>query len=215
MIFKSIVFYICSAALLYAALRVITIKNPVKAALHLVLAFVATAGIWVLLEAEFLGLVLVLVYVGAVMVLFLFVVMMIDINVATIREGFTRYAPIGALIALIVAVEIGWVMWAASTGGGVVTSPVSHSATYSNTQALGLVLYTQYVYAFELASGVLLIGIITAITLTMRRRAATRHQQVGEQVRVRRRDRVRIVSMESEQKQPVVKNNTIGKEGGD
>ncbi|HET6724875.1 MAG TPA: NADH-quinone oxidoreductase subunit J [Gammaproteobacteria bacterium] len=200
MIFQTVMFYFFAAALLYGAVRVITVKNPVHAALHLVLAFVASAAIWVMLQAEFLGLVLVLVYVGAVMVLFLFVVMMIDVHVATIREGFTKHAPLGALIAAIVAVEIGWVMWSKNSGVGFAAAPVSHPANYSNTQALGLQLYTTYVYPFELASGILLIGIVAAIALTMRRRPGARHQDVGWQVRVRREDRVRLVSMAAEKK---------------
>lgn len=193
-------FYFLAAVLLVAGLRVITVKNPVHAALHLVLAFVASAALWVMLEAEFLGLVLMLVYVGAVMVLFLFVVMMIDISTATIREGFTRYAPLGAVIAAVVAVEIGYVAWAKSTGVGVAASGVSHPAGYSNTEALGMVLYTHYAYPFELASAILLVGIVAAIALTMRRRAGTRHQVIDQQVRVRREDRVRLVSMKAEER---------------
>jgi NADH-quinone oxidoreductase subunit J len=201
MMFKSIMFYLFAAALIYGAVRVITVKNPVHAALHLVLAFVASAAIWVMLEAEFLGLVLVLVYVGAVMVLFLFVVMMIDINRATIREGFTKHAPLGIVIAAVVAAEIGWVMWSNSTGAGFTQVPVHHAADYSNTAALGNVLYTHYVYAFELASAILLVGIVSAIALTLRRRANMRHQDIDAQVRVRREDRVRMVDMKSEQRQ--------------
>lgn len=200
MIFQQIMFYLLAAMLLVAAVRVITIKNPVHAALHLVLAFVASAGIWLMLQAEFLGLVLVLVYVGAVMVLFLFVVMMIDISMATIREGFTRYAPLGAVIAAVVAAEIGFVVWSGSTGVALADSAVNFPADYSNTEALGQVLYTHYVYPFELASGILLVGIISAIALTMRRRAGTRHQVIDEQVSVRSADRVRIVKMDSEEK---------------
>jgi NADH-quinone oxidoreductase subunit J len=200
MIFQQIMFYLLAAILLVAGVRVITVKNPVHAALHLVLAFVAMAGIWIMLQAEFLGLVLVLVYVGAVMVLFLFVVMMIDISAATIREGFTRHAPLGAVIAAVVAAEIGYVMWSKASGVGAGLTPVNHPAGYSNTEALGQVLYTHYVYPFELASGILLVGIISAIALTMRRRANTRHQDIDEQVRVRREDRVRLVSMATEKR---------------
>ncbi|HET7673909.1 MAG TPA: NADH-quinone oxidoreductase subunit J [Gammaproteobacteria bacterium] len=195
MIFHELMFYLLAAILLVAGIRVITVKNPVHAALHLVLAFVAMAGLWLMLQAEFLGLVLVLVYVGAVMVLFLFVVMMIDISTATIREGFTRYAPLGAIIAAVVAAEIGYVVLSQHTGIAVAGTPVSHPANYSNTQALGMVLYTQYAYPFELASAILLVGIVAAIALTMRRRPGTRHQDIDAQVRVRREDRVRLVSM--------------------
>ncbi|HET8552760.1 MAG TPA: NADH-quinone oxidoreductase subunit J [Gammaproteobacteria bacterium] len=202
MIFHELMFYLLAGILLVAGLRVITVKNPVHAALHLVLAFVASAGLWIMLQAEFLGLVLVLVYVGAVMVLFLFVVMMIDISLATIREGFTKHAPLGAVIAAVVAAEIGYVMWSKASGVSLGANPVNHPAGYSNTQALGQVLYTHYVYPFEIASAILLVGIISAIALTMRRRAGTRHQNIDEQVRVRRQDRVRLVSMAAEKREP-------------
>jgi NADH-quinone oxidoreductase subunit J len=207
MMFKSIMFYVFAAVLIYGAARVITVKNPVHAALHLVLAFVASAAIWVMLQAEFLGLVLVLVYVGAVMVLFLFVVMMIDINRATIREGFTKHAPLGILIAAIVAAEIGWVMWSNSAGAGFTQVPVTHGADYSNTQALGNVLYTHYVYAFELASAILLVGIVSAIALTLRRRANMRHQDIDAQVRVKRDERVRMVNMKPARRESVAQRN--------
>jgi NADH-quinone oxidoreductase subunit J len=195
-------FYLLAGILLIAGVRVITVKNPVHAALHLVLAFVASAGIWIMLQAEFLGLVLVLVYVGAVMVLFLFVVMMIDVSMATIREGFTKHAPLGAVIAAVVAAEIGYVMWSKASGVSAGAVPVNHPAGYSNTEALGQVLYTHYAYPFELASAILLVGIISAIALTMRRRAGTRHQNIDEQVRVRRQDRVRLVRMSAEKREP-------------
>jgi NADH-quinone oxidoreductase subunit J len=194
-------FYLFAAILVLAALGVIGARNPVYSALALVLCFVTSAAIWLLLEAEFLAVVLVLVYVGAVMVLFLFVVMMLDVNLAELRQGFTRFAWLGALTALAVIVEIVGVVWArgglgidASHGG------VPTSATYSNTLELGRVLYTRYAYPFELAAMLLLVAIVAAIALTMRRRAGLRQQNIGAQVAVRRADRLRIVKMEPEKR---------------
>jgi NADH-quinone oxidoreductase subunit J len=192
-----VLFYTFAAILLVAALGVITTRNPVHSALFLVLAFVQSAALWLLIEAEFLAIALVLVYVGAVMVLFLFVVMMLDINVEEIREGFTRYLPLGVAVALIVVVEIGHVIWFRSQGLAFVTTPTPMPADYSNTKALGSVLYTQYVYAFEIASVILLLAIVSAITLTMRRRTGIKVQNVAKQVAVRREDRVRIVKVEA------------------
>jgi NADH-quinone oxidoreductase subunit J len=194
-------FYLFATILVLAALGVIGARNPVYSALALVLCFVTSAAIWLLLEAEFLAVVLVLVYVGAVMVLFLFVVMMLDINLAELRQGFTRFAWLGALTALAVIVEIVGVVWArgglgidASHGG------VPTSSTYSNTLELGRVLYTRYAYPFELAAMLLLVAIVAAIALTMRRRAGLRQQNIGAQVAVRRADRLRIVKMEPEKR---------------
>jgi len=187
-----------SFVLLASAVGVITSRNPVYSALFLVLAFVTSAFLWMLLEAEFLAIVLVLVYVGAVMVLFLFVVMMLDINVEKVREGFTRYAPIGLLVALVMAAELGTMIWVRAQGLPVAVVPEPNPAGYSNTKELGAVLYTEHVYAFELASLVLLLAIVAAIVLTMRRRPGLRVQNVSEQVAVRRQDRVRLVSMEAE-----------------
>lgn len=196
-----ILFYAFSGVLLVSAIGVITSRNPVHAALFLVFSFFNSAILWMLLEAEFLAIVLVLVYVGAVMVLFLFVVMMLDINVAQMREGFTRYAPLGIVIALIVVAEIGSVVWVKSLGSETVpVEVVANAAGYSNTQALGELLYTKYLYPFELAAVILLIAIVAAIVLTMRHRTGLKVQDVGAQVSVRARDRVRIVKMESEKK---------------
>jgi NADH-quinone oxidoreductase subunit J len=192
-----LLFYAFAAILLVAALGVITTRNPVYSALFLVLAFVQSAALWLLIEAEFLAIVLVLVYVGAVMVLFLFVVMMLDINVEELRKGFTRYLPLGAVVALIVVVEIGHVIWFRSQGLAFVTTPTPNPTDYSNTKALGAVLYTQHVYAFEIASVILLLAIVAAITLTMRHRTGLKVQNVAKQVAVRREDRVRIVKVES------------------
>ena len=192
-----VLFYAFAAVLLVAALGVITSRNPVHAALFLVLAFVQSAFLWLLIEAEFLAIVLVLVYVGAVMVLFLFVVMMLDINVEELRKGYTRYLPLGAVVALIVALEIGHVVWFRSQGLQFLTAPQGMPADYSNTKELGAVLYTQHVYAFEIASVILLLAIVAAITLTMRKRPGLKVQDIVKQVAVRREDRVRIVKVES------------------
>ena len=194
-----ILFYAFSGVLLVSALGVITARNPVHAALFLVFSFFNSAILWMLLEAEFLAIVLVLVYVGAVMVLFLFVVMMLDINVAQMREGFTRYAPLGIVIALIVVAEIGSVVWVKSLGTEVTpVATVGVAADYSNTQALGELLYTKYLYPFELAAVILLLAIVAAIVLTMRHRTGLKQQDVGAQVSVRAKDRIRVVKMEAE-----------------
>jgi NADH-quinone oxidoreductase subunit J len=181
-----------------SAVGVILSRNPVYSALFLVLTFVTSAVLWMLLEAEFLAVVLVLVYVGAVMVLFLFVIMMLDINVEMMREGFTRYAPVGVLVALVMAAELAAVFWLRDTGLPILANPVPHPAGYSNTEELGAILYTEYVYAFELASFVLLLAIVAAIVLTMRRRPGLKVQNIAAQVQVQRKDRVRLVSMDAE-----------------
>jgi NADH-quinone oxidoreductase subunit J len=190
-------FYVFAAFLVGAAVGVITTRNPVHAVLFLVLAFVQSAVLWLLIEAEFLAIVLVLVYVGAVMVLFLFVVMMLDINVEKIREGFTRYLPLGIAVALIVVLEIGHVIWFRSQGLAFATTPKPTPEGYSNTKELGAVLYTQHVYAFEIASVILLLAIVAAITLTMRQRRGLKVQNISKQVAVRREDRIRIVKVET------------------
>jgi len=198
MTISEILFYAFAAVLVVAAIGVITARNPVHAALFLVFAFVNSSVIWLLLEAEFLAIVLVLVYVGAVMVLFLFVVMMLDVNLAQLREGFTRYAPLGLLIAVIVVIEIGSVVWVKQLGGvtEAAASPSAGVADYSNTRALGELLYTNYLYPFELAAVVLLVAIVAAIVLTMRQRQGLKQQDIAAQVSVRARDRIRIVKMD-------------------
>jgi len=201
MSFEKIVFYLFAAILVFAATRVITVRNPVHAALHLVLAFFTCAGLWLLLEAEFLAITLVLVYVGAVMVLFLFVVMMLDINVSPLREGFVKYLPVGFTVALLIFAEMFMVLGVKNFGADVVAIPERHGADYSNTRELGSVLYTDYVYPFEIASVILLVAIIAAIALTMRKRPATKAQNPVDQVAVKRADRVRLVEMEAEKKQ--------------
>jgi NADH-quinone oxidoreductase subunit J len=188
------IFYLFAVVLVFAGLMVITARNPVHAALFLVLAFFTSSGLWLLLEAEFLAITLVLVYVGAVMVLFLFVVMMLDINLAPLREGFARYLPVGVLIALVLAVQIALVVGPDATGPDKMPPPARQAADFSNTEALGNVLYTQHVYAFEIAAVILLVAIIAAIALTMRRRP-TKAQVPSDQVAVRRQDRVRLVKM--------------------
>ena len=196
MTFQAFVFYFFAIIMVVSALRVITVRNPVHAALFLVLAFVTSAALWLLLEAEFLAITLVLVYVGAVMVLFLFVVMMLDINVAQLREGFIRYLPIGIAVALIMVIEMALVLMTSKQFD--LAPPTPAPADYSNTEALGNVLYTDYVYPFEIAAVILLVAIIAAIVLTMRRRPETKYQNPARQISVRREDRVRLVSMESE-----------------
>ena len=193
----SLLFYTFSLILVLAALGVISSRNPVHAALFLVLAFVQSAMLWLLLEAEFLAVVLVLVYVGAVMVLFLFVVMMLDINVEELRTGFTRYLPIGVAVAFVVVLEIGHVIWFRSQDVLAVAVPEPYPEGYSNTQALGSVLYTEHVYAFELAAVILLLAIVAAITLTMRRRPGLKVQNIAQQVAVRREDRIRLVKVDA------------------
>jgi NADH-quinone oxidoreductase subunit J len=195
MIFTDFIFYVLATVLLFAALRVITTRNPVVAALHLVLAFFTASGIWLLLQAEFLAIALVLVYVGAVMVLFLFVVMMLDINIDKLREGFWDYLPMAGMIGLLMAVEMAMVLGGKYFGA---TKAVSKPADYSNTAELGRVLYTDYLLPFELASVVLLVAIVAAIVLTLRDRKESKSMNAADQVNVRKQDRIRIVSMPSE-----------------
>ncbi len=215
----SLLFYAFSLILVLSALGVITSRNPVHAALFLVLAFVQSAMLWLLLEAEFLAVVLVLVYVGAVMVLFLFVVMMLDINVEELRTGFTRYLPIGVAIAFVVVLEIGHVIWFRSQDVLAVATPEPYPAGYSNTKALGSVLYTEHVYAFELAAMILLLAIVAAITLTMRRRPGLKVQNIAQQVAVRPEDRVRLVKVdparESSSRNPGIGGSSPGGSGSD
>ena len=201
--FVQIVFYFLAAVLVGAAVMVITARNPVHAALFLVLAFFTSAGVWLLLEAEFLAIILVLVYVGAVMVLFLFVVMMLDINLAPLREGFIRYLPVGIAVAAIVVVEIALVVGVSDFGLDSMPQPPAHPADYSNTREMGELLYTVYVYPFELAAAILLVAIVAAIALTMRRRTGVKTQDPSRQVEVRREDRIRIVRMPAEPRERV------------
>ena len=200
MTFNEIVFYFFSAILVLAALGVITSRNPVHAALLLVLAFFTSAAIWLQLQAEFLAIVLVLVYVGAVMVLFLFVVMMLDINLARLREGFWSYLPLGALVGLLLVAEMVIVLGGRYAGFSDALAPPPLPAGYSNTKELGRLVYTEYVYPFEIAALILLVAIISAIALTLRRRKQSKYLDPAQQIAVRSRDRVRIVSMRAERK---------------
>jgi NADH-quinone oxidoreductase subunit J len=195
-----VLFYIFSTILVAAALGVIIARNTVYCALSLVLCFVTSAAIWLLVEAEFLAVVLILVYVGAVMVLFLFVVMMLDVNLEELREGFVKYAWLGWITAAAVIVEIIGVIWAKGLGVDVSKAPVPTAADYSNTRELGEVLYTKYAYPFELAAVLLLVAIVAAIALTMRKRPNYKVQDINAQVAVRAKDRVRIIKMESEKR---------------
>jgi len=192
--FQTAVFYIFAAILVFAALRVIIVRNPVHAALWLVLCFFTAAAIWLLLKAEFLAIALVLVYVGAVMVLFLFVVMMLDINFDNLRKNFKNYIPVGAIVGILVLVEMALVI----IGSGVAGSTAVPMVQESNTQALGRLLYVEFVYPFEVAAVVLLVAIVAAIALTHRKRRGAKYQDAGAQVRVRRADRVRLVNVASE-----------------
>jgi NADH-quinone oxidoreductase subunit J len=192
--FEAVVFYSFGAVLLLSGLLVITARNPVHGALFLVLAFFTAAAIWLLLRAEFLAIALVVVYVGAVMVLFLFVVMMLDINIERVREGFWRNLPLALIVGGVMVWEMITILAFRIWG----VAPRQTPANYSNTKELGRVLYTDYAYAFEIAAVILLVAIIAAIALTLRRRKDSRRQDPSAQVRARREDRVRLVSMPSE-----------------
>ena len=188
---QSAFFYVFSAVLLFAAFRVITARNPVHAALYLVLAFFQASGVWMLLKAEFLSITLVLVYVGAVMVLFLFVVMMLDINLDTLRQGFWRHFPLAATLGAVVALELAAVLM-----GGFRVAEAPPVGNLPNTQELGQLLYTEYLYPVEVAAVILLVAMIAAIALTLRKRKDSKYQDPSQQVRVRARDRVELVKMD-------------------
>jgi len=197
MTFATAIFYVFAAILIFAALRVVTTRNPVHAALWLVLCFFTAAAVWLLLRAEFLAIALVLVYVGAVMVLFLFVVMMLDVNFDNLRKNFRSYIPVGATVGLLVLIEMALVVIGSSVGADIAPPPPEGS----NTRALGMLIYLDYVYPFEVAAVVLLVAIIAAIALTHRTRKETKHQDPGEQVKVRRKDRIRMIDLPSEKKE--------------
>jgi NADH-quinone oxidoreductase subunit J len=197
--FKTVLFYAFGAILVLAALRVITARNPVHAALFLVLSFFSAAAIWLLLQAEFLAIVLVLVYVGAVMVLFLFVVMMLDINMEKIREGFWGYFPLASTIGVVIVLEMAAVLLYSFPAFSFPEAQVPVAAgAIGTTKALGMVIYTKYVYAFEIAAVILLVAIVAATALTLRRRKDSKHFDPAAAVRVKSRDRVRLVKMKSE-----------------
>lgn len=195
MTFTTILFYILAIVLTIAAFRVITARSPVTAVLHLILVFFNAALLWMLLGAEFLALLLVLVYVGAVMVLFLFVVMMLDIRIDAMRSGLKKYLPLGILVGLVMVLEMSFVLgtsWHAA--GAQATMP----ADYNNARELGILMYTQYVYAVEVGAALLLVGMVAAIALTLRRRRDVKYNNPGAAVRVKARDRFRLVSIPSQ-----------------
>ncbi len=198
--FKQLIFYFFGTVLVFAATMVITVRNPVKAALFLVLAFVSAAGLWLMLQAEFLAIALVLVYVGAVMVLFLFVVMMLDINLVRLREGFGEYLPIGGLVAVLLVAEMAIILSSDRFGPAQMPDPGALPAGHSNTRELGRQLYTVYAYPFEIAAAILLTAIVAAIALTLRRRKDTKYQNPAQQINIEPRERVRVVKMRSERK---------------
>ena len=189
-------FYVFSGVLLFASFRVITARSPVYAALFLVLAFFNAACIWMLLRAEFLAIVLVLVYVGAVMVLFLFVVMMLDVGSEELREGFWKHFPVAAVVGVIIALEMAAVL---IPGTRVLEAPVLDAAALKlgNTKLLGIEVYTKYLYPLQIAAVLLLVAIIAAIALTLRKRKDSKYQNPSDQVRVRAADRMRIVKMDA------------------
>ncbi|MGA9573104.1 MAG: NADH-quinone oxidoreductase subunit J [Lysobacterales bacterium] len=204
MIVQELIFYAFSLVLVFAGVAVVTSRNPVYSVLFLVLAFFSAAAIWLLLEAEFLAIILIVVYVGAVMVLFLFVVMMLDINLVPLKEGFSRYLPVAVLVAVAMAVELLMVMWSRGRfGADAFPIPQPNPAGYSNTRELGELLYTNYLLPFEVAGVVLLVAIIAAVALTLRTRPGIRTQDVGQQVRTRRDQSVRLVKMKSEKPRSV------------
>jgi NADH-quinone oxidoreductase subunit J len=199
--FTTVLFYIFAAILVFAALRVVTTRNPVHAALWLVLSFFTAAAHWLMLRAEFLAIALVLVYVGAVMVLFLFVVMMLDVNFDSLRASFRSYIPVGVTVGILVVFEMALVLAGSYLKSDVVTANAEAPAG-GNTRALGRLLYTDYVYPFEIAAMILLVAIIAAIALTHRKRRETKYQDPGLQVRVRPRDRLRVLQMPAEKREP-------------
>ena len=201
MTLHSILFYVFAAIMFGAAMGVVFSRNPVHAVMFLVFTFFNAAILWLLAEAEFLAIVLVLVYVGAVMVLFLFVVMMLEVDVEAAKRGLTRYAPRGMSLALVMAIELINVIWLRSKIEADASGFVPTPEGYSNTEALGAVLYTEHVYAFEIAAVILLLAIIAAITLTMRKRPGLKGQNIAKQVAVRAKDRIRLVKMDAEKKQ--------------
>jgi NADH-quinone oxidoreductase subunit J len=198
--YELILFFALSTLLVLAAGAVVTLRNPVHAVMSLVLTFFTSAMLWILLRAEFLGITLILVYVGAVMVLFLFVVMMLDINVAPLREGFARYLPVGVLVAAIMAAQMVFVLGARNFGLDKFAAPPA-VVEGSNTEALGRLLYTEYVYPFEIAAVILLVAIVAAIALTHRRREGLKTQDPGKQTQVKKGDRLRIIKMAGESKE--------------
>jgi NADH-quinone oxidoreductase subunit J len=200
MLFQTLLFYLFAAVLIGAALGVVFARNMVHSVMFLVLTFFQSAALWLMAEAEFLAIVLVLVYVGAVMVLFLFVIMMLEVNVEAVKRHLNRYAPLAILISVVMAVELVQLIWVKGSEAGLAVAFAPNPEGYDNTKALGAVLYTEHVYAFEIAAVILLLAIVAAITLTMRKRPGLKVQDISKQVSVRAKDRVRIVKMDSEPK---------------
>ncbi|MDH5424006.1 MAG: NADH-quinone oxidoreductase subunit J [Gammaproteobacteria bacterium] len=198
MSFQEVIFYLFSLALLLSAGAVVVSRNTIYSALFLILTFFTTSAIWLLLQAEFLAITLILVYVGAVMVLFLFVVMMLDVNLARLKEGFIQYLPVALLVLVVMAAEMIMVVGSDKFSTEAYPLPVPKPADYSNTKELGSVLYTDFVLQFEIAAVILLVAIIAAIALTMRRRPNTKYQSPAKQVMVKKEDRLRVVKMDSE-----------------
>ncbi len=200
MLLHSILFYLFATIMLGAAMGVVLSRNPVHSVMFLVLTFFQSAILWLLLEAEFLAIVLVLVYVGAVLVLFLFVVMMLDVNIEAAKRGMTRFAPLVIGIALLMVVQLVQLIWLRSRPADIASGFPATPEGYSNTKALGAVLYTEHVYAFEIAAVILLLAIVAAITLTLRKRPGLKVQNIAEQVAVRAKDRLRVIKMDPEKK---------------
>lgn len=196
--FEQILFYCFAASLIFSAGMVVTVRNPVHAALFLVLSFFTSAAIWLLLQAEFLAIVLVLVYVGAVMVLFLFVIMMLDINLTVLREGFARYLPVGVGVAVLMMISMGLIVSSGQFDTGQAASALQSDPNYSNTRELGQALYTDYLYPFEIAGAILLVAIIAAISLSIRKPRTHKTPKPEKQVSVKRSERVRLVKMDAE-----------------
>ncbi|BCF97698.1 NADH dehydrogenase subunit J [Paraburkholderia sp. PGU19] len=215
--FTTVLFYIFALLLTVSGLKVITSRNPVASALFLVLAFFNAAAIWMLLQAEFLAILLVLVYVGAVMVLFLFVVMMLDINLDVLRRDFKRFVPMATVVGAIIVIETALILW---HGYGATVQPVrdttaavAGAADWSNTRLIGKIIYTDYIFAFEVAGLVLLVAIIAAIALTTRHGKDSKRQRVSDQVKVRAQDRVRVVKMAAEKEVPAEPETVAGDAG--
>ena len=209
----SLLFYTFAFVLVYAGFRVITAKSPVTAALHLVLAFASASCVWMLLQAEFLAIALVLVYVGAVMVLFLFVVMMLDINTDSLRQGFWKHFPVAGIIGVIIALEMSFVLTRGFDLPSAKPMP-PEVAQVANTKALGIDLYTNYLFPVQVAAVILLVGIIAAIALTLRQRKDSRSQNVGEQVRVKKADRLRVVKVAPQVEAPAAPSAAQADQGG-
>lgn len=194
----AVFFYAFAGLLVISALRVVTARNPVHAALFLVLAFFCASGLWMLLKAEFLSLALILVYVGAVMVLFLFVVMMLDLDIENLRRDYKKFLPVAFLMGAVIVLELSIVLIRSFIGTNAPVQPMLEEMATSNTHALGMLIFVDYVYAFEVAGVILLVAIIAAVALTLRNRKDSKTQNIQQQVNVNSADRMRIVKMDSD-----------------